>query len=88
MKKPEELQFIRRVLDWGGSIPSQEWKNLTKRQYAYLEKWSAKDYWDSGVTTRSGWLTDKGRAEFKELMNRSSTPLTYDPSNIKKDGES
>lgn len=30
-----------------------------KRGYAILEKWSRKGWWDSGVTIRAGWFTDK-----------------------------
>ena len=33
-----------------------------------LDKWAGKDWWDCGVSLRTGWLTEKGLAKAKELV--------------------
>lgn len=42
------------------------------KRAAYLaEKWIKKGWWDCGVSTRSGWFTDAGRAKVAELRGET-----------------
>lgn len=36
-----------------------------KRTLGILTKWSRRDWWDYGVSLRSGWLTDTGKQELE-----------------------
>jgi hypothetical protein len=45
-----------------------------KQVYAILEKRRMIPWIDSGVTLRSGWLTDKGKARLRELRHLPNTP--------------
>lgn len=38
-----------------------------KRTNYILEKWTCRDLWDYGVSTRTGWLTEAGLA-FAEIV--------------------
>ncbi len=39
-----------------------------KRVYYLLNKWSAKDWFEWGMTMRTGWLTDAGKARARNFM--------------------
>ncbi len=40
-----------------------------KRAVGLAEKWDRKGWWDSGVTTRSGWFTEAGFAFASSLTS-------------------
>lgn len=56
------------ALDGGAGINIPE-----KRAEYLLEKWSRAGWWDYGVSARTGWLTDAGRAKAHELRTAAST---------------
>lgn len=74
MKKPDEIALFRRAAAIHGgpyhshkSVPfidaiGEELGIHPKRSEALASKWTARDLWDYGVTTRSGWFTEKGIA--------------------------
>jgi len=39
------------------------------RLLAILEKWEARGWWESGVSLRFGWATDKGKEEMTQHLN-------------------
>lgn len=68
----KEIEFIKLVLQGSNNIvcvPSIYWSSLDKQHYYYLEKWESKGYWDSGVSSRSGWPTMKGLEYFKKVLS-------------------
>jgi hypothetical protein len=65
--KADEIEFMKRVAEFGFKIPMQYWRGLTKREYYLLSKWSGKGYWDYGVSLRSGWVTDDGKKYFESI---------------------
>lgn len=73
MKKPEELAFMKLVMENEGKIPSSLWDHLTKRQYSYLDKWSDKGWWEYGVSSRSGWLEKEGWVAFTAALSARQT---------------
>lgn len=38
-----------------------------KQLMYYLEKWDLKGWWESGVSTRTGWFTPEGIEHFKNI---------------------
>ncbi len=50
--------------------------HIPEKRAAWLfEKWSLKGWWDWGVSPRTGWLTEEGRAAFREWAgDRAPTP--------------
>lgn len=80
--KPDEREFLLKLASiqvphYGGGI------RLAPREFAtdvgvemgipinrvvyILKKWSNKDWWNYGVSLRTGWLTKKGLAKAEEL---------------------
>lgn len=72
MIKEDERNFIAFVLAHGGRIPSDLWGGIKKQEYGYLDKWSRKGWWDYGVSSRSGWLTDEGKVELPKRFSEST----------------
>lgn len=69
MKSHEERSMIKILLKkiaQEGIQPNQlaDYVGHNKKRYSILEKWENKGYWESGVSTRTGYLTEEG---FKEL---------------------
>ena len=65
------LDMWRHFVDMGG---------MNDRRYHYvLEKWEDRGWWDCGVSTRCGWLTDKGRVALARILAGSSTETTSSP---------
>lgn len=64
MIKSDEILFMRDILNMGGRVDPLIWGDLTKRQYGLLAKWVSKGWWEFGVSTRGGWLTEVGRKKF------------------------
>lgn len=71
MIKSDEIDFMRFILPLG-RIPSEHWSDLSKRQYGLLDKWSRKGFWDYGVSSRGGWLTENGKDKFNAVINTQS----------------
>lgn len=46
-----------------------------KRSDYLLRKWCHKGWWECGVSERSGWFTDKGRAKVAELLELRSAKV-------------
>jgi len=48
-----------------------------KRAYFILQKWSGNrmDFWDYGVSTHTGWLTEKGKAKALEVIGGGNAPI-------------
>lgn len=47
--------------------------NVNRAMYL-LEKWSNKGWWNSGISTRSGWMTELGKeAASKERSAKGAT---------------
>lgn len=74
--KPDELALMRRVLahpkGWLRDGDSDDLVETTKRDEYVLAKWEKRGWWDSGVSTRSGWLTPAGRAHFESVIAKES----------------
>ena len=70
MKKQHELELMRIILDSDGRIPDSLIDVLTKIQYAVLRKWADREYWEYGVSLRTGWITSEGESAFKEYLER------------------
>jgi hypothetical protein len=77
--KPDERALIAALLDScggkayapGAALADEIGGRLgihPNRVHALLEKWEKLGLWDSGVTTRSGWFTPAGIAEFTLLL--------------------
>lgn len=71
--KQQEIRFIAFVLAHDGRIPPDLWAGLTKLEYSYLKKWADKDWWDYGVSARSGWVTHKGREALQERFTQATS---------------
>lgn len=75
MKKPDEIELMRAVLDWDQRGKRERILELPeiahmpdKRVYGLIAKWDRKGWWDYGVSLLCGWLTDKGRTALKEMV--------------------
>lgn len=82
--RPEEKEFMLRVWcaleakaagvnTWAQTIiteMSQRPVNPVpeKRLWYWLGKWSDRNWWDYGVSLRSGWFTDEGKARVAQLI--------------------
>ena len=80
MKKPDEIAFLRAVYQerkngWTekmGDEIAAELGIAPKRAYFLLNKWSERhDWWEYGVSARTGWLTDKGLAEIPLIIKEN-----------------
>lgn len=49
------------------------------RLLSILEKWSRKDRWDSGVTTRSGWIPEYTAGALEWFIDLRETVAKIDP---------
>jgi len=73
MVRDDEARLRLAVLANGGSAmhdtdPRWAWDRIgmhPKRATAMLDKWVGKGWWEYGVSLRTGWLTDAGRAAIK-----------------------
>jgi hypothetical protein len=79
MIKPDEIELANIILsnkehiyaeNYTYKVPYEMWDKLTKRQMYILKKWLDKNWWDCGVTIRSGWLTDEGLVALTEMTNK------------------
>lgn len=68
--KPDEIELMMLVISGKGQIPSKNKDELTKRDYAMLDKWVRKGQWEYGVSLRSGWLTPSGEAHLLETLKK------------------
>lgn len=66
--KPDEIRLMNHVL--AEDREEVLWRSdmlldtICARWPAVLTKWTEKGWWDYGVSLRTGWITDKGRAGF------------------------
>lgn len=71
MRKPDEIAFYAelRVVHQGAYKNGQCWVPFAdaigeqlgmheKRVYSLLNKWTDRDWWEFGVSMRSGWFTE------------------------------
>jgi hypothetical protein len=49
--------------DWAGPALLSGRIQSVKQMWATLEKWTAKGWYEYGVSLDCGWVTEKGRAE-------------------------
>lgn len=83
MKKPDEIELMRRMLNLDEDKYVRDLidelheagKLHYKRAWYLLDKWSLKGWYDYGVTLDLGWLTDEGREALTKFVNeREATP--------------
>jgi hypothetical protein len=73
MIKPDALDLLFFIAKGGNGLrymkayPDRIHPN---RIHALCEKWARRGYMDYGVTARTGWLTDKGKAWVEEIKAR------------------
>lgn len=70
MRKPDELELMRVLTHPHGHFRdgAGDLVDVTKREAYVLAKWSARGWWESGVSLRSGWLTERGRDHLREVV--------------------
>lgn len=70
LTKPDEIRLAKYLL----TEVDQDFRTdltlgqLSSRWPALLVKWDRKGWWESGVSERTGWFTDKGRAELPKQI--------------------
>lgn len=74
--KPEELDFLRRMIERANSNP---YKNIigfweteplpTRKWMYYLTKWTRKNWYEFGVSLRTGWFTPEGIEEINKILS-------------------
>lgn len=68
--KPEERILMLAVADGMQPMLYSPLLLPQKRIMRMLEKWVRKGWWDYGVSLRTGWLTDEGKAAAEEIRKQ------------------
>jgi len=72
MIKPDEKEFAINILLAFNCVSVRDIIAHSpinnKRAYYLLEKWSNKELYEYGTTIDLGWLTEKGKKEFKKYL--------------------
>lgn len=69
--RADERDLMRRVLAHPRGWLREDDDSLvetTKREEYVLAKWERRRWWESGVSSRAGWITDAGREHFKGVL--------------------
>jgi hypothetical protein len=73
--KEKELNFAKTLLK---AVENQPYKFGSAIKYSgdkqlmyYLEKWTAKGFWEFGVSLRTGWFTPEGIEHFQLALKQS-----------------
>jgi len=72
--KPDEELLLQKMKERGRSrTPSNEeiiqsiGMPIKRARYLLRDKWVGKNWWEYGVSWRTGWITPKGLSEEKQL---------------------
>lgn len=71
--KKKELDFVRLLLKECKYKPyisgkAFEFSGDNQLMY-YLDKWTIKNWWEYGVSLRTGWFTPEGIEHFKNILD-------------------
>lgn len=74
--KPDEIRLMEFVLNRPGPqiacCPTEdEWAAVSPRWPYLLDKWDKRGWWMISVSIRTGWVTDKGRAEMPVVIEET-----------------